>query len=310
MTNEVTIRTEGAIDYSKPQVLKVIRDTVAIGASESEFAMFIQVCKSSGLNPFKREIWFIKAGGRVQMMTGINGFTAIANNSEAFDGVEVGLVGKAGEYLPLTYPGNDFIGAWAKVHRKDRKFPSEGVAMLAEYDKGQGNWKSMKRVMITKCAESIALRKAFPQQMNGLYTQEEMPAEYSELRRVERVEVIPPTTPQPKPQAAPAPKEPEIVFEDDDDLPAEWLGEAQHYATEDAQADKVGQVAFQLDGEQTWYLDIPYKLSQDETFKQARKGVLKWNPQVKRWTYTGTSLPTLEASDGKVDLLQFVDEAL
>lgn len=168
--------------YTREDV-EVLRQTVAQGATDAELRMFVEMAKATGLNPFKREIWFIKANGRVQMMTGINGFYSIANNSQSYDGIEVGLVGKDGEYLQLTYPGHDFIGAWAKVYRKDRRIPTEGVAMLAEYDKGHGNWKSMRRIMITKCAESIALRKAFPQELNGLYTQEEMPTDFAPTKQ-------------------------------------------------------------------------------------------------------------------------------
>jgi len=186
--------------YTKGDV-EVLRQTVAQGATDSELRMFIEIAKATGLNPFKREIWFIKANGRVQMMTGINGFYTIANSSQHYDGIETGLVGPQGEYLPLTYPGQDYIGAWAKVYRKDRRMASEGVAMLAEYDKGHGNWKAMKRVMITKCAESIALRKGFPQELNGLYTAEEMPVEYTvkpeekraELKAKAEADKLPPT---------------------------------------------------------------------------------------------------------------------
>lgn len=160
--------------------LDILRKTVAIGATESEFSMFLALCRSTGLNPYKREVWFVKAGGRAQIMTGINGFRAIANANGEYDGTELGLIGPGGEYLPATYPKDDFIGAWAKCHRKDRKIPAEGIAMVAEYDKKFGNWKTMRRVMILKCAESVALRAAFPQQLNGLYTTEEMPREFSE----------------------------------------------------------------------------------------------------------------------------------
>jgi phage recombination protein Bet len=175
------------VNYEDKKVLQTIRETVAIGATDSEFAMFIGFCKATGLNPFKREIWFIKVNGRVQMMTGINGFHAIANSHPEYDGIESGLVGKGGEYLSATYPGNDFIGAWARVHRKDRKLPIEGVAMLSEYDKGHGNWKTMRRVMINKCAESVGLRKGFPQQLGGLYTD----AEYQpEAKPIEESAVV------------------------------------------------------------------------------------------------------------------------
>lgn len=168
--------------YTKGDV-EVLRQTVAIGATDAELRMFVEMAKATGLNPFKREIWFIKIRDQVQMMTGINGFYQIANSYPEYDGIEVGLIGKEGEYLPLTYPKPDFIGAWAKVHRKDRSIPSEGVAMLAEYDKGHGNWRSMKRTMITKCAEAIALRKAIAQRLASLYVQEEVESDEAKVER-------------------------------------------------------------------------------------------------------------------------------
>lgn len=173
------------IDYSDPKIVATLRATVAQGLTDAEFVLFSQFCRSTGLNAFKKEIWAIKANGRLQLMTGINGFHAIANQHPQYDGLEAGFVGPDGSEQSLKYPKNDFIGAWARVHRKDRKIPMEGVAMVSEYDKQQGNWKSMRRVMIVKCAESVALRKAFPQELNGLYTQEEMPAEYSDGATVE-----------------------------------------------------------------------------------------------------------------------------
>lgn len=169
--------------------LESLRKTVAVGANESEIKMFAELCKSTGLNPYKKEVWFVKAGGRAQIMTGINGFRAIANSHADYDGTEIGLISSEGEYKPAAYPKEDYIGAWAKCHRKDRKIPAEGIAMLADYDKKFGNWKSMRRVMILKCAESVALRAAFPQQLNGLYTTEEMPKEYSDSPEPSSVEV-------------------------------------------------------------------------------------------------------------------------
>lgn len=178
MTTElVTVST--SLDYSRKETIDTLKQTVAAGATDAEMKMFIELCKASRLNPFKREVWFIKVRDRVQIMTGINGFFAIANSHPQFDGHESGLITPTGAFASSAYAKEDFIGAWAKVYRKDRRVPTEGIAMLIDYDKKQSNWLSMKRVMIVKCAESIALRKTFPQEMNGLYTQEEMPAEYS-----------------------------------------------------------------------------------------------------------------------------------
>src|SRR5690606_31505852 len=87
-----------------------------------------------------------------------------------FDGIETELAEESGR----------IIKAVAKVYRKDRSRPMTAEAYFAEYNKGYGNWKTMPRVMLSKCAESMALRKAFPQELNGLYTTEEMPREFSE----------------------------------------------------------------------------------------------------------------------------------
>lgn len=167
------------IDYSDTQILETLRNTVAIGATPPEFALFLEYCKSTGLNPFKKEIWFIKGpDGRIQLMTGINGFWSMANSFSEFDGAETGLIDAEGNWVK-SVPNDTFIGAWCRVYRKDRKIPMEGEALLSDYRKPFGLWKSAPRIMIKKVAESIALRKAFPQQLNGLYTAEEMPSEYS-----------------------------------------------------------------------------------------------------------------------------------
>lgn len=143
--------------------------TVAKGATESEFQMFLEFCKSTGLNPFKKEIWFIKTGAGVQMMTGINGFLTIANNHPQFDGMTVKIDEQDGKLVSAT----------CTVYRKDRKYPSEATVYYAEYAKNSPIWRTMPRMMLQKVAKSVALREAFPQELNGMYTQEEMPAEFS-----------------------------------------------------------------------------------------------------------------------------------
>lgn len=171
------------IDYSNAELLTTLRNTVAVGATPAEFDMFVQFCRSTGLNPFKKEIWFIKdqRSGRLQMMTGINGFWTLANSFEEFDGAETGMISASGEWVK-SVPDDSFIGAWCRVYRKDRRIPQEGEALLSDYKKPFGMWTTAPRIMIKKVAESIALRKAFPTQLNGLYTAEEMPAEFEAPR--------------------------------------------------------------------------------------------------------------------------------
>lgn len=190
------------IDYSDPKMIATLKATVAQGATNEEFAMFAELCKSTGLNPFKREVWFIKGKsytnkngqhveGRVQMMTGLNGFLAIANRHPAYDGMECEV-----ERDKNGQP----VRAVAKVWRKDRKFPSIGEALWSEYYRpnpygNKGVWEQMGSVMLAKCAKSLALREGFPQEMNGLYTEEEMPREYAATIIAPKQETI--VAPQP-----------------------------------------------------------------------------------------------------------------
>lgn len=174
MTKDLTIAANTALDWQDATVIATLRHTVAGGLTDPEFLLFAEHCKGTGLNPFKREVWAIKAGGRLQVMTGINGFLAIANGHPQFDGMEVEV---DDDYAPTK--------AICKVWRKDRKFPAVGVALLKEYGKETPIWRQMPRVMLTKVAKSIAIREAFPQELNGLYTEEEMPTQYAAPKAVE-----------------------------------------------------------------------------------------------------------------------------
>jgi phage recombination protein Bet len=158
-----------AINYSDRKTIEMLKRTVAVGATDEEFAMFSELCKSTGLNPFKREIWFIKAGGRAQIMTGINGYLSIANRHQMFDGMEVSF----------EWEGDRLVAAECKVHRKDRKYPSVAVALMSEWAGNSPIWKSKPSVMLAKVAKSIAIREAFSLELAGTYTEEEMPPQYS-----------------------------------------------------------------------------------------------------------------------------------
>ena len=156
------------INYTDDKTLGILKNTVAKGTTTEEFELFRQFCMATGLNPFKKEIWCIKAGGAVQMLTGINGFYTIANRNPLYDGIETELVEANGK----------IVKSISKVYRKDRSRPQIAEAHWEEYNKGHGNWKTMPRVMLNKCSEAMALRKAFPQELDGLYVEEEMPGRY------------------------------------------------------------------------------------------------------------------------------------
>lgn len=171
MTNNnlPTAQVAAAAAVIDKEVEAVLDKSIFSGFSDAEKAYCKGLVRATRLNPIKRELWFIKGkDGRIQAMTGIAGFYAIANSHPQFDGIEVEVQPKQGK--PEL--------AIAKVYRKDRSHPMTAEAYFAEYNKGFGNWNTMPRVMLSKCAESMALRKAFPQELNDFYTREEMPREY------------------------------------------------------------------------------------------------------------------------------------
>lgn len=162
MSKELTTKS------TQTDLLASLRDTVAPGLTNAEFLLFSEIVKATGLNPVTKEIWAIKAGGRLQIMTGINGFLKIANSHPQFDGME----------LSYEWDGKALLSATAKVYRKDRRFPSVATAYIAEYAKQTPIWKQMPSIMLGKCAKSLAIREAFINELGGLYTQEEMPNGY------------------------------------------------------------------------------------------------------------------------------------
>ena len=181
------------------EMLNTLRNTVAPGLTDPEFMLFAEMCRATGLNPATKEIWAIKAGGRLQLMTGINGFLKIANSHPQFDGMEVSF----------EWDDKQLVSATAKVYRKDRRFPSIATAYMAEYGKATPIWKQMPSIMLSKCAKSLAIREAFINELGGLYTAEEMPAEFAPPKAYEAppidhgvhgdvIEVRAPDAPKPK----------------------------------------------------------------------------------------------------------------
>lgn len=165
MTKELTTTQSNPLE-----LLNALRNSVAPGLTDAEFQLFGEIVRSTGLNPITKEVWAIKAGGRLQLMTGINGFLKIANSHPQYDGMEV----------DYEWDENRLVSATAKVYRKDRRFPSVATAYMAEYAKPTPIWKQMPSVMLAKCAKSLAIREAFIQELGGLYTAEEMPPQYAQ----------------------------------------------------------------------------------------------------------------------------------
>jgi len=191
--------------------------------SDQEIMMFMMLCRDQGLNPFLNEVYLIKYGSNdpAQMTTSYDVFKQRAMRHPLYQGHNAGTicVDKSGEAVHragcMVYPGDEVIGGWCSVERKDM-VPLLHEVSFNEYVGRKSNgdinrmWASKPGTMIRKVAVSQALREAFPESMQGLYT----PEEYG--RAQEEVPSVPiDITPEPEIIEIETPQEPqEEAYED------------------------------------------------------------------------------------------------
>jgi phage recombination protein Bet len=168
--------------FSRDQV-DLIKRQIAVGVTDDELKLFLYQCARTGLDPFSRQIYAIvrkqwnpetrTKDPKMTIQTGIDGFRVIAERTKryapgaetVFDYDQNGKVKKATAFVKkLTEDGT-----WHVVSAS--AFYEEYVAMYE--GKPQGLW-SKPHIMLGKCAEAQALRRAFPSELSGIYTTEEM----------------------------------------------------------------------------------------------------------------------------------------
>ena len=165
-----------AMQLWTPDQEDMIRRTYAHGANQDEFAVLLEIAKTHGLNPIKNQIYFVKryAAGRGEVWStqvAIDGMRAKAERTARYEGQdEPEYEEREGKLLLCK----------VRVYRKDWPRPCVGVAYFEEYvqrtKEGRPTkfWAEKPRLMLAKCAEALALRKAFPDELGGLYTSDEI----------------------------------------------------------------------------------------------------------------------------------------
>lgn len=192
MTGSELARTTAAITdraramYDSNQI-SLIKSTVgAECANDAELALFIEVVARYELDPFAKQIWAIKIQGKLQIVVSRDGLLALANRSPDFRGCQSYEVREFDEFEVFvdpeghcqvkhrwltqdgksTHGGADgmlrgpIIGAFAFV-RREGHVDTQFFAYRAQYDKVQNVWRTHPTAMMIKCAEAMALRKAF-----------------------------------------------------------------------------------------------------------------------------------------------------
>ena len=145
-------------------------------ASSADLAFFFHQAQRTGLDPFARQIYMINRGGKFGIQTSIDGFRIIAQRSGEYAGQTAPYwCGADGVWKDVWLDSTPPSAAKIGVFRKGFAEPLWAVAKWDSYAvSGNPIWKKMPDVMLAKCAESLALRKAFPNDLSGLYTDEEM----------------------------------------------------------------------------------------------------------------------------------------
>lgn len=196
-TGRELVRSAAEVAFSgTPEQMDLLKRTYANeGLSQDEFMLFAYQATRSGLDPMARQIYVTKGKsytkrdgtkveGKMTVGTTIDGLRLIAERTGKYQG-QTEPVWVAND--TITSSNNPAKLEYAKVgvYRDGFKEPCYGIAFWDEYaQKGKnsnnggeyliGNWAKMPRLMLAKCAEALALRKAFPQELSGLYTNDEM----------------------------------------------------------------------------------------------------------------------------------------
>jgi phage recombination protein Bet len=171
----------------RPEQIQLIKDVYAKGASDNELALFIEVAQRKGLDIFSRQVHLVKRYDSqlqrevMEPQTGIDGYRLMAERTGKYEG-QLGpfWCGSDGEWKDVWLSDGPPAAAKVGTLKTGCREPFYAVALYKEYvqTKRDGTpnsmWKKMAANQLAKCAEALSLRKAFPGDLAGIYTAEEM----------------------------------------------------------------------------------------------------------------------------------------
>jgi phage recombination protein Bet len=165
--------------------LAALRQLGLEDASKGDLTLFLHYAQRTGLDPFSRQIYMIgrwsSKGTKYTIQSSIDGLRIIAQRSGEYAGQTAPMwCGSDGVWKDVWLDAAPPVAAKIGVYRVGFTEPLIAVARLESYmpmtkdGRPSGLWGTMPDVMLAKVAESLALRKAFPNDLSGIYTTEEM----------------------------------------------------------------------------------------------------------------------------------------
>ncbi|PEK86518.1 RecT family recombinase [Bacillus mycoides] len=146
MANQVTAapNTEKVIGNFTKMELDTIKSTIATGTSNEQFALFVQTCVNSELNPFLNHIYCIVYGGKMSIQVSVEGVLHLARQKNGYKGIDVQTVhendefeadrSQEGEWIirkhQVKFPRGKVIGCYAVAQRDGFK----DVVVMMETD--------------------------------------------------------------------------------------------------------------------------------------------------------------------------------
>lgn len=177
----ITMNENQAINEFKPEDIKLLKETICKGATDQDFKLFLMICQRTKLDPFAKQIYAVM---RYDSNLGRNSMTI----QTSIDGLRL-VAERTGKYAPGKESKYEYTtegrlrSATSYVMKQTTDGTWHEVASTCLFDeycqrKKDGGpttfWLKMGHVMIAKCAEAAALRRAFPMELASLYTADEM----------------------------------------------------------------------------------------------------------------------------------------